>query len=341
MKSLRALLLVVIAAPAHLLAAGQDFDVKPVAEGVYAAIARPTFRTNCNAAIFILDRDVVVVDAESKPSAAREVIAEVKRLTDKPVSYLVITHLHGDHFQGAQAYVDAWPGVQVISSKPGRDGIAMRGVPRMQRELATVPTAIDKLNADLGRTSDKDEKARIEEQIRGAQAYLAELKQMKVALPNVTFDRSLTIHSNTSAIEVLFLGKGHSDGDVFVYYPKEKVIATGDALQGWVPTMADSSLYDWMQQLKALEAIDFKYAIGGHGDVLQGKETLMLWENYFSDLSAGISAATAEGANLEQVQSSVTPSLLAKYGSKFPADFKRTIVDNVDTVYRETTMQTK
>jgi glyoxylase-like metal-dependent hydrolase (beta-lactamase superfamily II) len=114
MKVTCRVIFVLIVVQAHFLAA-QLFDIKPVTDDVYAAIAKPTFRTNCNAAIFILNHEVVVVDAESKPSAAREVIAQIKRLTDKPVKYLVITHLHGDHFQGAEAYVDAWPGVQIIS----------------------------------------------------------------------------------------------------------------------------------------------------------------------------------------------------------------------------------
>jgi cyclase len=341
MKCLRGLLFLLILTQAHLFAAGQLFDFQRVADGVYAAIARQTFRTNCNAAIFILDRDVVVVDAESKPSAAQEVIAQVKRLTDKPVTYLVITHLHGDHFQGAEAYMKAWPGLQIISSQATRDGIENQGVTRMRRELVTVPLAIEKLTADLGQANDEKVKANIRQHIREAQEYLAELKRMTVVLPNVTFDRHLTIHSNESTVEVLFLGKGHSDGDVFVYYPKERVLATGDALQAWVPTMGDCSLYDWIRQLKAVEDLDFKYVIGGHGEVLQGKDMVVLWRNYFSDLLASISTAAAQGASLEEIQRSVTPALLAKYATKFPADFKTTIAGNVETAYRVITTQTK
>ena len=209
MKCVRWLILVLIVAQTHLLAA-QLFDIKPVTDDVYAAIAKPSFRTNCNAAIFILNHEVVVVDAESKPSAAREVISQIKRLTEKPVKYLVITHLHGDHFQGAEAYVTAWPGVQIISTQSTREGIESRGVTRMQRETVTVPLAIEKLNADLGKASDDTAKAPIQQQLREAQAYLTELKQMKVILPNVTFDRHLTIHSDNDTLEVLFVGKGHA-----------------------------------------------------------------------------------------------------------------------------------
>ena len=340
MRYVRSLFLVLVVAQANLLVA-QVFEVKPVTDDVYAAIAKPTFRTNCNAAIFILNHEVVVVDAESKPSAAREVIAQIKRLTDKPVKYLVITHLHGDHFQGADAYVTAWPTVQIISSESTREGIERRGVTRMQRELVTVPQAIDKLNADLAKASDDAGKGTIQKQISEARAYLAELKQMNVALPNVTFDRHLTIHSDNDTLEVLFVGKGHSDGDVFVYDPKRKVIVTGDALTGWVPTMGDASIYDWMQQLKTIEDLDFKYVIGGHGDVLSGKDRFDLWRKYFADLLAETAASATSGASLEDVKSRVIPVLLAKYGTQFPPDFSKTVVGNVETAYRVMTTQTK
>jgi len=340
MKCARWLFLALIAAQGHFLAA-QLFDIKPVTDDVYAAIAKPSFRTNCNAAIFILNHEVVVVDAESKPSAAREVIAQIKRLTDKPVKYLVITHLHGDHFQGAEAYVTAWPGVQIISTQSTRDGIESRGVTRMQRELVTVPLAIEKLNADLGKASDDTAKAPIQQQLREAQAYLTELKQMKVILPNVTFDRHLTIHSDNDTLEVLFVGKGHSDGDVFVYYPKRKVIATGDALTGWVPTMGDASIYDWIQQLKTVEELDFKYVIGGHGNVVLDKDAFDLWRKYFADLLAETANAAAQGASLEETKSRLIPTLLQRYGTQFPPDFSKTLIANVETAYRVITTQTK
>jgi len=340
MKCVRRLIVVLIVALSHFVVA-QQFDIKPVTDGVYAAIAKTTFRTNCNAAIFILSREVVVVDAESKPSAAREVIAQIKRLTDKPVTHLVITHLHGDHFQGAGAYLEAWPGVQIISTRATREGIENRSVTRMQRELVTVPVAIEKLNTDLEKSGSEAEKAPIRQQLQEAQAYLAELKQMKIVLPNVTFDRRLTIHSDNDELQVLFVGKGHSDGDVFVYDPKRKVIATGDSLTGWVPTLGDASIYDWMQQLKMIEDLDFKYVIGGHGNVVTGKETFDLWRKYFADLLDETSKAVGKGASLDETKTQIIPVLLQKYGTQFPPDFPRTVIANVETAYRVLTTQTK
>jgi len=116
------------------------FDIKPMADGVYAAISKPAYKVNCNAAIILLDDSVLVVDTHSKPSAARELIAEIKKLTDKPVRYVVNTHFHWDHYQGNQAYPASWPaGVEIISSEMTRFNIEKRGIPRVKHEITTMP----------------------------------------------------------------------------------------------------------------------------------------------------------------------------------------------------------
>jgi len=96
MKCLRALLTVLILSAAPL-AAEQLFDLKEVVPGVYAAIARPQYKVNCNAAIVLLDDGVLIVDTHSKPSAARALIEQIKTVTDKPVKFVVNSHFHWDH----------------------------------------------------------------------------------------------------------------------------------------------------------------------------------------------------------------------------------------------------
>src|SRR3989440_12057964 len=108
------------------------FDIKPVADGVYAAIAKPAYKVNCNAAIILLDDAVLVVDTHSKPSATRALIEQIKKLTHKPVRYVVNTHFHWDHYQGNQAYPSSWPaGVETISSEATRADTEQSGILRI------------------------------------------------------------------------------------------------------------------------------------------------------------------------------------------------------------------
>src|SRR4249919_2617797 len=153
------------------------FDIKPVADGVYAAIAKPAYKVNCNAAIIFLDDAVLVVDTHSKPSAARALIEQIKKLTDKPVRYVVNTHFHWDHYQGNQAYPSSWPaGVEIISSQATRENIENRGIPRVKYEIATMPKEIEKLKTDLAAATDAKQKAELQSNLEQSEGYLAELK---------------------------------------------------------------------------------------------------------------------------------------------------------------------
>src|SRR5499427_9835073 len=138
------------------------FDIKPVADGVYAAIAKPAFKVNCNAAIILFDDVVLVVDTHSKPSAARALIEQIKKLTPKPVKYVVNTHFHYDHYQGNEAYPSSWPaGVEIIASEATRANIEQRGIPRVKHEIATMPREIESLKSDLNKATDPAKKEEI------------------------------------------------------------------------------------------------------------------------------------------------------------------------------------
>jgi cyclase len=311
------------------------FDIKPMADGVYAAIAKPAYKVNCNAAIILLGDSVLVVDTHSKPSAARALIAQIKKLTDKPVRYVVNTHFHWDHYQGNQAYPSSWPaGVEIISSQATRENIEHRGIPRVKYEISTMPREIETLKSDLAAAADPKKKELLESSLQQAESYLAELRNMQFALPTLTFDRSFIIYRPTRTVQILWLGNAHTNGDVWVYLPKEKILICGDALHGWTPFMGDSYPFDWIQTLDTAEKLEFDQALGGHGDVMHGKETFELWKAYFRDLLNETGRIYGEGASLEDAQKQVSTILIARYASKFDPDFPRSVTANVSKAYQ-------
>ena len=331
----RLLLSLLLLLPVPCFAAEDIFDIKTMADGVYAAIAKPAYKVNCNAAIIVLGDSVLVVDTHSKPSAARALIEQIRKLTPKPVKYVVNTHFHWDHYQGNEAYPSSWPaGIEIISSEATRQNIQRLGIPRIKNEIVTMPQEIASLKSDLEKASSAEQKAAIQENIRQAESYLGELKLMQVTLPTMTFDRSLILRRGSRTVEILWLGRAHTDGDVFVFLPKEKVLVTGDALHGWTPFMGDSYPYEWIQTLDAAEKLDFDSVLGGHGDVMHGKVRFELWKQYFQDLMERTAAAYAEGASLEQAQKSVTAFLTKKYADRFDPNFSKSVTANVTKAYQ-------
>lgn len=311
------------------------FDIKPVADGVYAAISKPAYKVNCNAVIIFLGDGVLVVDTHSKPSAARALIAQIKKLTDKPVRYVVNTHFHWDHYQGNEAYPSSWPaGIEIISSEATRNNIQRLGIPRVKHEIVTMPAEIEQLKSDLAKASLPEQKEKLGKDLSEAEAYFAELKSMQVTLPTMTFDRSLILHRANRTVEILWLGRGHTDGDVWVFLPKEKLLVCGDALHGWTPFMGDSYPYDWIKTLHAAEQLDFDYAIGGHGDIMKGKQKFELWKQYFQDLMDQTASAYSSGASLDDAKKKVSAALVAKYAGQFTPAFPQDVGANVAKAYQ-------
>ena len=336
MKRTIAVLMFLLILLAGKIAAAEDlFDIKPVADGVYAAIAKPAYKVNCNAVIVFLGDSVLVVDTHSKPSAARALIEQIKKLTDKPVRYVVNTHFHWDHYQGNEAYPSSWPaGIEVISSEATRNNIQRLGIPRVKHEITTMPGEIDQLKTELAKAGTPEQKETLGKNLGEAEAYFTELKAMQVTLPTMTFDRSLILYRASRTVEILWLGRAHTDGDVWVFLPKEKVLVCGDALHGWTPFMGDSYPYEWIKTLDVAEKLDFDYSIGGHGDVMRGKQKFELWKQYFQDLMDQTAAAYSNGASLAEAQKKVSASLIEKYAHDFTATFPQDVGANVTKAYQ-------
>src|SRR2546425_9230044 len=230
------------------VARAQSFDIIKVADGVYGANGKSGVYSN---GAFIVNKDdVVVVDTHLRPSWARDLIAEIKKVTDKPVRYVVDTHWHPDHVQGNQSYVSAFgPNVEYLAQHNTRDDMIHKGIPSVQESLTKdVPEAIKQLeqaiatgNGPDGKPLTDQQKAGLPATLASQKAYLEELKQIRIVLPTITFDRSLILHKPDRDVHVYFLGKGHTRGDVVVYLPKEKEVMTGDLLTDRKSTRLNSS----------------------------------------------------------------------------------------------------
>jgi cyclase len=293
------------------------FDVKKVADGVWAAVAAPAYKVNCNTAIIEDDDGVTVVDTHSKPSAARVIVQRLRELTRKPVRFVVNTHFHWDHWHGNEVYPAAYPGAEVVTNQLTREAMVRKGLKRIQDHVRTVPAEIVKLRADLAAAS-PDRRPTLERDLRLAEAYLAEVTALKPALPTLAFERTMTLYRRDREIHLLQLGRAHTEGDVFVYLPREKVVITGDAVIGWTPYMGDGYPEDWAATLDRLAQLDFTHIIMGHGDVA-GRDWLRTFRGYVHDMVEAVRRESATGATLDEVKQRVTTALAPAYERPFSA----------------------
>jgi glyoxylase-like metal-dependent hydrolase (beta-lactamase superfamily II) len=332
------------AVPAHAATTDKDlFELKKVADGIYAAVAAATYKVNSNAAVILIDDGVVVVDSHSKPSAARAVYKEIQGITKKPVRKIINTHFHWDHWQGNEVYAGANSGVEIVASQRTKENLTkpdagVGGIPFIEKQLAAVPGEIEKLKNDVRTATSPEMKARIESNLQQAEAYLEELKKLKPTLPTRTVARTMTLNERGREIQLHVLGRGHTDGDLYIYLPKEKVVMTGDALIDWMPFLNDGYPEEWVQTLTALEKLDFTHIVPGHGDVLP-KSHLTFFRGYLTDLIAAVKNASAQGATLDEMKKTVGDQLAPKYErpmSKYPlGQYRDRVGLNIEMVHRK------
>jgi glyoxylase-like metal-dependent hydrolase (beta-lactamase superfamily II) len=189
------------------------------------------------------------------------------------------------------------------------------------------------LKTNLASATDAKQKSDIQSNIDQAESYFAELRSMQITLPTMTFDRSLVLYGKSRTIQILWLGNAHTNGDVWIYLPKEKILFCGDAMHTRTPYMADSYPSDWIQTLAAAEKLDFTQAMGGHGEIMQGKERFAMWRQYFRDLLDETAKARARGASLDDAQTIVAKILVDKYASKFDPNFPTSVTGNIAKAY--------
>jgi cyclase len=335
-RTLRAAACAALVLAASSALSDELFDLQKLADGVYAAIARPRTPINCNAAVIVYDEGVLVVDTHSRPSSAQALMQQIKTVTDKPVRYAVNTHFHWDHVQGNHAYPVAFPQqVAVVASEATRQNLIDMGMQRVRDQIDAGPRQLAELEGRIGAEKDGPAKARLQDELRQQQEYLAEIRSLELKLPDLTFDKSLILHRPDRDITLLFLGRGHTSGDVVVYLPKQKVVATGDLLHGWMPFMGDSYPPEWVATLDALDKLDFDTIVGGHGPV-KPRSHLRFFRNYLADLIDAVKAAArGRGETLEQAKVSVAAALAPKYEAGMDGRFAGSVGANIEKVYKD------
>jgi cyclase len=273
--------LVIALAAFAAAASAQDpalpFVVKQVGPGVYAAIDGPEHKSGSNAGFVIGDDGVLVVDSFFNPDSTRALVAEVHRLTPKPIRYVVNTHYHVDHTGGDQVLKDA--GAIIVAHRNVRGWVHDENIHLLG----------DRITPAL--------KARIE----------------NLPLPDVTTTTGLTIWLGSRKIIVQAV-LGHTGGDLTIAVPDAKVLFTGDLLWRKVPpNLIDGSVKEWTATDAGFEHMpDAAHTtfVPGHGDVADLGD-VENFRAYLIDLEHFVGEGRKAGLKGDALAQYVTPKLRA------------------------------
>jgi glyoxylase-like metal-dependent hydrolase (beta-lactamase superfamily II) len=232
------------------------FHVEKLAEGVYAVVRDklPGFAVESNSLFIIGERNVVVVDAQSSLGSTRQVLAALRQLTTKPVRYVINTHWHDDHIIGNQVYRDAFPGVEFISHAETRAYLAGKGLAVRRDFHKQIPEfagqirkAVDENKNLRGEPINDEERASYLSDLALADGYMTVPGDFQPPLATITLRDELTLYQGNRVIEIRYLGRGHTSGDLVVHLPDEGIVAAGDLIVWPVPLVGGDQSYvgDW------------------------------------------------------------------------------------------------
>ena len=283
-----------------------------------------------NVSFTITDDGVIVVDDKFE-DVAQEIIAEIKKVTDKPIRFLINTHHHQDHTGGNRTFVK-------IATSIAHHNVRKNLVLTRDQALRTLPERIAQLERQLAEAerNNSPQTAQVRTQLVNARNALASAEQVRIEeiQPMLTFDSEVRLHLGDEEVHVFHTKRGHTDGDSVIYFSRQKVLHMGDLfVNGTFPFIdvnGGGSSREWIETLEAvLGRIDpSTRVIPGHGEVGTVAQ-LREFKQYLSDLRAAVREAIEKGLTKEQALSSIT---LDKY--RWTAGFQ-SLQTNISTVYDE------
>jgi cyclase len=243
--------------------------IKQIAPGVWFREGDASGGTGlCNNIIIEMRDDLIVVDA-NYPSGAQEVIRDAKKLSPKPIKFVIDTHWHPDHAYGNHLFTEI-----------GATTIAYIGAyEQIKRWEPQFWQHVEKQRKDL-----------------------AEFHLSGPEPPELYYTRSpYVISDGTRRVELYHFGWGHTRSDTFVYLPKEKILCTGDAVvNGPYSDPKNAYMLGWIKEIRAAQRLSVKYVLPGHGDP-GGPELLSGELRFFLALYGAVETAIKKGETLDQL----------------------------------------
>ena len=345
---LRHLTALLIVAGSTSASAQTQIAVKKVriAEGIFQFITAPDgYVPNGNSVVIVNDNDVLVFDTFTRPSTSRSVLAEIRRMTDKPVRYVVNSHWHPDHWSGNEVYTRAFPGLEIIATEETRQFMLnmARAWPQLYKEGLRKDQAAFDAEVSTGRQPDgtaltSEQRRKDEDDLRLEREYITEAMNVERTYPTLTYGDSLTLRHGGREFRFISM-VGDARGTTVLYLPREKILVTGDLISYPVPYFTPP-LSQHARSLRNLARYDADVIIPGHGPAWHDREFLNLEAELLESIVSQVTQAEQQGlVTVEEVQKAVSVEFLrVKFthdDRDLNAKFQRYVSRMVENAYRE------
>ncbi len=248
---------------------------------------------SANSTFLVGQHGILVVDTGLNTVEGEKLLTEIRKISALPVQFIVNTHYHTDH-QGGNGVVG--PDAIVISSPFTRE--------RTEQAMAKPPA-----NAQAG------------------------APQPAFRAATETLTQKLTVYVDDNPVEIIAPGPGHTMGDVYVFFPKQRTVASGDLfMNNSCPAMDQGSAENWVHTLDTIMALPADHFVPGHFDV-GTRATFTRFRDYMSELTTQVAAMVRSGATVAQVRDQIKMTKFSDF-RQYP-QFGASFADNAEAVYHQ------
>jgi glyoxylase-like metal-dependent hydrolase (beta-lactamase superfamily II) len=281
--------------------AEKNVSFDEVGSGLYAFTAEG----DPNTGVIVGDDAVMIVDAQATPVMAQGVIERVRKVTDKPIKYVLLSHYHAVRVLGASAY----KGAEVLASAVTRDLIVERGQQDMDSEIGRFPRLFRAVESIPGLT-----------------------------WPSLTFAGETSVWLGKREVRIMHLGRAHTAGDVVAWVPDAQVVFSGDLVEYRSACYCgDAHFKDWPATLDRLAALNARALVPGRGAALataaKATEGIAMTRDFLATLYGSVEASVRQGRSLKEAFRAAREVMDPKFASF--AIYEHCLPFNVSRAYDE------
>ena len=271
-----------------------------------------------NSIVIVGDTGIVVVDTHINPAVARSVIGKIRAMSNVPVTHVINTHWHDDHTNGNHEYRKAYPDVRIIAHRATLESLReeWQAMEDGRRE-AYASIDVERLRAAADVADDPGTAISYRVYAGYVEALRPELPGLVLEYPDMVIDDSLSLDIGGRDVELRWLGKGNTAGDVVVWLPGQKIAITGDILVAPIPYAFDSPMVDWSATLGAIQALGAGTVIPGHGPIQRDDAYVAQVRDLIDDTLDAVRSARENGAGYAELADSVD---LSEHAARFTGD---------------------
>ena len=239
-----------------------------VKDGIYT-FAPDATTTTCS--FVVTQEGVVMIDSCNSPLDSRKMAAAIKKVTDKPIVFLIDTETHSDHT--ANHFIFS-PPATVINHAGAGEAMKKEFNPKRAETLAAQSS-----------------------EMREA------LKGNKMVTPQIEYKDKMTINLGERTFELIFVKNVHSEADTVIWLPKERVLFAGSAanVRTFINLRPSVVIPDVLASYKLMKSLNPEFVVPGHGPVSTTK-IFDEYEGYYTLLLKRVGEMAAQGKSLDEIK---------------------------------------